>query len=1026
MRCIAIQILILACVVLQKDLDIITRNKQVSAASYNNTRSSRVEKKEAFIRPLPLSHEALTMARKARLSTHQRQAHLLHESLENRYLMAADLSNGDFSEGLTDWIVQATETAQVEVVNVDDPRVLLTPTDTGTAEIIQQVSVTPGTAYRLSFTIKSTSDSYAYAGVRGHAGKWSELSTGENKAGRYTLEFETSSDVSEVTIFAQAYRQQTAPVSIDDIQLALADSPPVSPEPEPPTETPIEPPQDQPIEPPTETPPPSVVDSLLENGDFESDLSGWSDISTAGGKAEIIPGAVGSALQLSPSAEGTAALLQQVAVDPSTSYRLSFSLTSVGGSYGYAGVRGHAGKWSEISVGDNVSGRQTLDFVTNADVTEVSVFLQAYRQQTVPIVIDDIRLEANNGTPAPEPITPPPADTTPPDETPTDPAPPEELPPRVGDNLVRNADFSTEDLSGWQSSGPTGAATLSDGVLKLAATQDNTIRVEQMITGLRPETRYSFSVKLRSLEGAWASFGVDAGTQYAKTNSAAGDAWQEKRFTFYTAANSTQVRLFLESYMGQPGPVFFDDVKIVEGKLTPVTPPDEGWFTLPAPRALVNAGEEMLLNSNFEDGLTGWVRDHAEIANNTVTLTPTSDESARLVQDIPFALPPNTAYSLEAVVRGGGPGATLSVSGRDGLTASVQIEEGATRRVVLPFTTSSGYETIRVMLEQYKASPGILTIESVSLLAQGNEWIDTPNPIPTPTTEVLFDDFSGPLDPERWLIVDKAWGGDNGGLVPENVELADGKLLLRANGDDYTGDVVGHGDRTTRVGAGIATRDYYASGRYEVRARVPQVLGAASAFWTFHYIEYGPNDEGFWEEPSKIRNSEIDWEFPTALQTGSDNDPISYDYARVNSWGGKLGGEGAHHPGRVEIINDGEYHTYTIDWHAGGDGELPRVIWLIDGEEVYRHEGNEFGQDNIPYRASRFWLGIWFPAAGFKERIDGETVSRVGWAGDPNFNQATLEIDWVRVTPFNEANDRYEPETWPNGFYATPDEYPEL
>ena len=1026
MRCIAVQILILACVVLQKDVDVITRNKQVSAAAYNNTRSSRVEKKEAFIRSLPLDHEALTMARKARLSTHQRHAHLLHESLENRYLMAADLSNGDFSDGLTGWVVQATETAQVEVVNVDDPRVLLTPTDTGTAEIIQQVSVTPGTAYRLSFTINSTSDSYAYAGVRGHAGKWSELSTGENKAGRYTLEFETSSDVSEVTIFAQAYRQQTTPVSIDDIQLALADSPPVSPEPEPPTETPIEPPQDQPIEPPTETPPPSVGDSLLENGDFESDLSGWSDISTAGGKAETIPGAAGSVLQLSPSAEGTAALLQQVAVDPSTSYRLSFSLTSVGGSYGYAGVRGHAGKWSEISVGDNVSGQQTLDFVTDADVTEVTVFLQAYRQQTAPIVIDDIRLEANNGTPAPEPINPPPVDTTPPDETPTDPAPPEELPPRVGDNLVRNADFSTGDLSGWQSSGPAGAATLSDGVLKLASTQDNTIRIEQMITGLQPETRYSFSVKLRSLEGAWASFGVDAGTQYAKTNSAAGDAWQEKRFTFYTAANSTQVRLFLESYMGQPGPVFFDDVKIVEGKLTPVTPPDEGWFTLPAPRALVNAGEEMLLNNDFEDGLTGWVRDHAEIANNTVTLTPTSDESARLVQDIPFALPPNTTYSLEAVVRGGGPGATLSVAGRDGLTASVQIEEGATRRVVLPFTTSSGYETIRVMLEQYKASPGILTIESVSLLAQGNEWIDTPNPIPTPTTEVLFDDFSGPLDPERWLIVDKAWGGDNGGLVPENVELADGKLLLHANGDDYTGDVIGHGDRTTRVGAGIATRDYYASGRYEVRARIPQVLGAASAFWTFHYIEYGPNDEGFWEEPSKIRNSEIDWEFPTALQTGSDNDPISYDYARVNSWGGKLGGEGAHHPGRVEIINDGEYHTYTIDWHAGGDGELPRVIWLIDGEEVYRHEGNEFGQDNIPYRASRFWLGIWFPAAGFKERIDGETVSRVGWAGDPNFDQATLEIDWVRVTPFNEANDRYEPETWPNGFYATPDEYPEL
>ena len=93
-----------------------------------------------------------------------------------------------------------------------------------------------------------------------------------------------------------------------------------------------------------------------------------------------------------------------------------------------------------------------------------------------------------------------------------------------------------------------------------------------------------------------------------------------------------------------------------------------------------------------------------------VTLTPTSDESARLVQDIPFALPPETAYILEAVVSGGGPGASLSVAGRDGLAASIQIEDGASRRVVLPFTTSSGYETVRVMLEQYKASPGILTI----------------------------------------------------------------------------------------------------------------------------------------------------------------------------------------------------------------------------------------------------------------------------------------------------------------------------
>ena len=938
---------------------------------------------------------------------------LLYGSFEPRKLMAADLINGGFSDGLSGWTVQNTEAAQVEITQSDDPAVRLTPTDSGTAEIIQHVAVNPGTRYRLSFSLTNTSGSYAYAGVRGHAGRWSELSVGENQTGRHTLEFTTEEGVSQVTLFVQAYRQQTTPVSIDDVRLELADSPDSTPDPTPPGEP------ENPQEPPTDPAPPSGGESLLTNGDFEDQLSGWTDISTAGGQAETIRLDDGSALQLTPTADGTATLLQQVAVQPGSSYRLSFSLTSDGGSYGYAGVRGHAGRWSEVSAGDNVTGRQTLDFTTDENVSEVTVFIQAFRQQTAPIAIDDLRVELVTDTPDTEPVDPP---IVPPDTT-----PPEDLPPGADGNWVRNGDFSLGDLSAWQLSGPTGAATVNDGVLSLTATPDETVRAEQLITGLQPQTRYTFAVKVRSAEGAWASFGVDSGTQYAKTNSATGDAWQEKRFTFYTAADSTQVRLFVESYQGQPGPVFFDDLRIVEGTVAPVNPPDEGWPTVPAPRTLVNVGEEMLLNNAFDEGLSGWVSDHAETNNDgTIVLVSTADESARLVQDIPFALAPETEYSLEAVVSGGGPGATLAVNGRDGLTASVQIEEGATRRIVLPFTTSSGYETVRVMLEQYKASPGSLTIESVSLIARGGEWIDTPQPIPAPISEVLFEDFNGPLDSERWLIVDKAWGGDNGGLVPENVELSDGKLLLHANGDEYTGDVVGHGDSTARVGAGIATRDYYASGRYEVRARVPQVLGAASAFWTFHYIEYGPNDEGFWEEPNKIRNSEIDWEFPTALQTGETHDPVSYDYARVNSWGGKLGGEGAHHPGRVEIINDGQYHTYTIDWHSGGDGEQPRVVWLIDGEEVYRHEGNEFGQDNIPFRASRFWLGIWFPAAGFQERIDGETVPRVGWAGDPDFDQATLEIDWVRITPFNEANDRYEPETWPNGFYATPDQYPDV
>ena len=92
------------------------------------------------------------------------------------------------------------------------------------------------------------------------------------------------------------------------------------------------------------------------------------------------------------------------------------------------------------------------------------------------------------------------------------------------------------------------------------------------------------------------------------------------------------------------------------------------------------------------------------------------------------------------------------------------------------------------------------------------------------------------------------------------------------------------------------------------------------------------------------------------------------------------------------------------------------IAWSIDGQEVARYTGSSFGQDNVPFRASRFWLGLWFPASGYKDMV--------GWAGNPDFDQTTLELDWVRITPTTDANDRYEAETWPNGFYATPDQFP--
>ncbi len=952
----------------------------------------------------------------------QEPDHLLTKTTENK------VSNADFSANLSGWINESshTATAEIELVN-GNHKVRLQPTVDGTARITQQVAVEGNTQYQLSGTIYSEGDSYGYIGVEGFDGKWSVETSGDNVSGEYTIIFTTSAETEFVSIFVEAYKQQTDPIAIDDLQLVSMKDDLLS---EVPQDT-----IDSSQENHTGDQQPNHLlrdstENKIFNADFSSNLSGWIDESshTATAEIELVNG--NQKVRLQPTVDGTARITQQVAVEGNTQYQLSGTLFSEGDSYGYIGVKGFDGQWSEETSGDNVSGEYNIIFTTSAETEFINVFAEAYKQQTDAIVIDNFLLTPITSS---QPIelsdneeVDNPANTIPIENEAINESIGIDEPP--SGNLVKQGDFEGNFEEDWTLSGGVDVVSVDgNNALELTASADQPARITQYIEGLKPETLYTFSTRVRT-NNSWASFGVDQGAQHAKTNSVTGNQWQEKRFVFYTESDSNKVRLFLEAYQGEEGEVNFDDVSVVEGVLPlPSASSGEGWESPPLLPKLVDDGDEMILNHDFAEGLDKWVTDHASwTESGELTLTATQDETGRAVQDIPFALAPNTRYTLHARVKATGEGATIGITDRDELTASLQINNSEYNDLALSFTTDDEYRKIRVVLEQYKGSEGELSIENISLLAEGGEWLDTPEPIPAMTTDILFDDFNSPLDPQKWLVVDKAWGGDNGGLVPENVELKDGLLLLHAHGDEYNGDVVGHNERKTRVGSGIATRDYYASGRYEVRARIPEDYGAASAFWTFHYMEHFPSETEYWEEPSRVRNSEIDWEFPTALQDGSSHDPISFDNARLNSWGGELGGEGAHHPGRLQVINDGEFHTYGIDWHSGDEATTPAVIWSIDDQEVYRHEGVSFGQDNIPSIASRFWLGIWFPAAGYKELIDGEYVDRVGWAGDPSFDETTLEIDWVRITPFNEGNDRWLSETWPNGWYALPHEYPDF
>lgn len=40
--------------------------------------------------------------------------------------------------------------------------------------------------------------------------------------------------------------------------------------------------------------------------------------------------------------------------------------------------------------------------------------------------------------------------------------------------------------------------------------------------------------------------------------------------------------------------------------------------------------------------------------------------------------------------------------------------------------------------------------------------------------DIFFEDFNDKLDSSKWLVANKAWGGYNNGVVPENITIDNG------------------------------------------------------------------------------------------------------------------------------------------------------------------------------------------------------------------------------------------------------------
>jgi len=293
------------------------------------------------------------------------------------------------------------------------------------------------------------------------------------------------------------------------------------------------------------------------------------------------------------------------------------------------------------------------------------------------------------------------------------------------------------------------------------------------------------------------------------------------------------------------------------------------------------------------------------------------------------------------------------------------------------------------------------TIFSVTGAALGNESPScdipsTPNPYPCPPVQPFYDDFSDTtLNDKKWLVAHKTWGGNkndgftNGGVVLQNVKVEEGSVVFNAHGSLYNGTIMGikknykPKNNGKRTGGAIATRDYFGAGKYEVRMKVAPKFGVCSAIWTFFYKDGKPTI-----------NHEIDIELPGRPAGAFEN--IDFDQALLNTWVGET--DDLYTPGYTTLpsrMDDDEFHTWRFDWHT--DANDRRVEFYLDGKPLgtmVKH---------VPFYAGRIWLGAWFPNS---------------WAGDANFDESRMEVDWVKFTPFPDEVFQCPEETVPNRGWA--------
>ena len=230
----------------------------------------------------------------------------------------------------------------------------------------------------------------------------------------------------------------------------------------------------------------------------------------------------------------------------------------------------------------------------------------------------------------------------------------------------------------------------------------------------------------------------------------------------------------------------------------------------------------------------------------------------------------------------------------------------------------------------------------------------------------------GAIDATKWFHQTKLPSGGgwyNGELQhytdrQDNSYVSNGVLNIVAKKETFTNQ--GHTKQYTS--ARLNSKYAFKYGRVEVRAKLPTGVGTWPAIWTL--AKNITEDGGYWAKNYGTTAWPACGEIDIMEHWGKDQNYVQSAMHTTSSHGNTT-----NKGGQTISTASSEFHVYELDWNS------ERMIFSVDGKPHYTYNPVTKNADTWPYNSEQYFL--------LNIAVEKDV--------DANFNQSSMQIDYVRV-----------------------------